>query len=53
MAASFFMGDHTRLLLNWTGGAYLTIEAKGNQSFHKGEAVAIRLEPQSLLALKG
>jgi len=53
VAASFFMGDHTRLLLNWTDGTYLTIEAKGNQSFHKGEAVTIRLEPESLLALKG
>ncbi len=53
VAASFFMGDHTRLLLDWTGSDYLTIEAKGNQSFKKGQQVEIRIDPAALLTLKG
>jgi putative spermidine/putrescine transport system ATP-binding protein len=52
VAASFFMGDHTRLLLDWTGTEYLTIEAKGNQSFKKGQVVEIRIDPTALLTLK-
>jgi putative spermidine/putrescine transport system ATP-binding protein len=53
VAASFFMGDHTRLLLDWTDSDYLTIEAKGNQSFKKGEKIEIRIDPTTLLTLKG
>lgn len=53
VAGSFFMGDHTRLLLDWAEGEYVTIEAKGYLSFHKGEAVAIRIDPATLLTLKG
>jgi putative spermidine/putrescine transport system ATP-binding protein len=52
VAASFFMGDHTRLLLDRAAGGYLTIEAKGNQSFRKGEQVEIQIDPAALLTLK-
>jgi putative spermidine/putrescine transport system ATP-binding protein len=52
IAASFFMGDHTRLLINWTGGEYLTIEAKGDQYFRKEQEVEIRIDPTTLLTLK-
>ena len=52
VAASFFMGDHTRLLLDWTDAEYLTIEAKGNQAFRKGQQVEIRIDPASLLTLR-
>ena len=52
VAASFFMGDHTRLTLDWMGNEYLTIEAKGNQSFKKGQEVEIRIDPTALLTLK-
>ena len=53
VAASFFMGDHTRLLIDWPDGEYLKIEAKGYLSFKKGEEVEIRIEPAALLTLKG
>jgi len=53
VAAPFFMGDHTRLLLDWTDSNYLTIEAKGNQSFTKGQTIEIRIDPTTLLTLKG
>lgn len=52
VAASFFMGDHTRLLLEWTNASYLTIEAKSNQVFRKGDQVEIRIDPASLLTLR-
>jgi putative spermidine/putrescine transport system ATP-binding protein len=52
IAASFFMGDHTRLLINWKGGEYLTIEAGGDQYFRKGQEVEIRIDPTTLLTLK-
>ena len=52
VAASFFMGDHTRLLLDWTNMEYLTIEAKGNQSFKKGTKVEIKIDPAALITLK-
>jgi len=52
IAASFFMGDHTRLLIHWTNGSYLTIEAKGYQYFRKGQEVEIRIDPTTLLTLK-
>jgi len=52
VAAAFFMGDHTRLLIDWNGGEYLTIEAKGNQTFSKGQEVEIRIDPKALLTLK-
>ena len=51
VAASFFMGDHTRLILDWTDPDYLTIKAKGNQSFKKGQKIEIRLDPAALLTL--
>jgi putative spermidine/putrescine transport system ATP-binding protein len=52
VAASFFMGDHTRLLLDWKGSDYLTIEAKGNRSFKKGQKIEIRIDPAALITLK-
>jgi putative spermidine/putrescine transport system ATP-binding protein len=52
VAASFFMGDHTRLLINWADTEYLTIEAKGYQSFKKGQELDIRIDPTALLTLK-
>jgi len=52
VTASFFMGDHTRLILDWTGSDYLTIEAKGNRSFKKGQAIEIRIDPAALITLK-
>jgi putative spermidine/putrescine transport system ATP-binding protein len=52
VVASFFMGDHTRLILDWTGSDYLTIEAKGNQSFKKGQKIDIRIDPAALITLK-
>lgn len=52
VVASFFMGDHTRLILDWTGSDYLTIEAKGNRSFKKGQKIEIRIDPAALITLK-
>jgi putative spermidine/putrescine transport system ATP-binding protein len=52
VAASFFMGDHTRLLLDWTNMEYLTIEAKGNQSFKKGKKVEIKIDPAALITIE-
>jgi putative spermidine/putrescine transport system ATP-binding protein len=53
VAGSFFMGDHTRLLIHWGDTEYLTIEAKGYQSFKKGQEVEIHIDPSALLTLKG
>jgi putative spermidine/putrescine transport system ATP-binding protein len=52
VAGSFFMGDHTRLLIHWASIEYLTIEAKGYQSFKKGQELEIRIDPTALLTLK-
>jgi putative spermidine/putrescine transport system ATP-binding protein len=52
VAGSFFMGDHTRLLVNWADAEYLMIEAKGYQSFKKGQELEIRIDPTALLTLK-
>jgi len=52
VAGSFFMGDHTRLLIHWADTGYLTIEAKGYQSFKKGQELEIRIDPAALLTLR-
>lgn len=51
--SSFFMGDHTRLLLDWADGEYVTVEVRGSIAFQKGQTVAIRVDPAALLTLDG
>jgi len=53
VAAAFFMGDHTRLLLDCANSEYVTIETKGHLAFRKGETVEIRIDPGALLTLEG
>lgn len=52
VAASFFMGNHTKILLEWVGGEYITIETKGYKYFKKGEEVEIRIDPHSIITLR-
>ncbi len=51
VAASFFMGDRTRLLVEGPTEAFLTIETAGKSSFHKGQRVGLRVDPEALLHL--
>lgn len=48
---SFFMGDRTRLLIDGSSKDYLTIEAKGIQSFKKGQRVDVTIDPNALIHL--
>ena len=52
VVASFFMGDRTRLIINGSTVENLTIETVGQQSFVKGQAIDIKIDPSALLTLK-
>lgn len=51
VAASFFMGDRTRLLLEGPAEGGLALETAGNQCFQKGQRVAVAVDPEGLLRL--
>lgn len=51
VVASFFMGDRTRLIIKGPSDDFLTIEAKGTQSFQKGQRVEVSIDPGALLKL--
>ena len=51
VAASFFMGDRTRLVIAGPADDYLTVETTGRQSFEKGQPVEVRVEADALLRL--
>jgi putative spermidine/putrescine transport system ATP-binding protein len=51
IAAVFFLGDRTRLLVEGFGERPVIIETGGQQVLAVGEAIALRIDPAALLAL--
>lgn len=51
VAASFFMGDRTRLILEGPVEEGLTVETAGNHDFRKGQRVEVWVDPEALLPL--
>ncbi len=51
VAASFFMGDRTRLILEGPVEEGLTVETAGNHAFRKGQRVEVWVDPDALLRL--
>lgn len=51
VAASVFLGDRTRLVVETEGGQPLTVDAPGRADFARGQSVALRLDPNRLLTL--
>jgi putative spermidine/putrescine transport system ATP-binding protein len=49
--SSFFLGDHTRLVLDAGEGKPLIVETTQRRSWGRGEAVHLAIEPGRLLAL--
>ena len=52
VAASFFLGDRTRLLVDGIGDTPIVIETTNRREFREGEAIALRVDPAALLMLK-
>jgi putative spermidine/putrescine transport system ATP-binding protein len=52
VAASFFLGDRTRLVVEGVGQDPLVVEAAGHQEFAPGQDVHLRIEPRALLVLE-
>jgi len=53
VAAAFFMGDHARLLLDWTDSGLSHHRGQGKSALFKGEAIEIGIDPKTLRTLKG
>ena len=51
VSAAFFLGDHTRLIVDTGGSQPLVVETTERRTFRKGDAVALALNPEALLAL--
>ena len=51
--SSFFLGDHTRLVLDAGAGKPLIVETTERRSWGRGEAVHLAVEPGRLLAIPG
>lgn len=51
VAASFFMGDRTSLIVKDSSMGDITIETAGRQSFVNGQQVGIRIDPSALRIL--
>jgi putative spermidine/putrescine transport system ATP-binding protein len=51
--STFFLGDHTRLVVDAGGAAPLIVETTERKSWGRGEAVHLAVEPGRLLALPG
>jgi len=51
VAASFFMGSRTRLMLNGSTTDVLTVETEGYRSYRPGDQVGIRITSDAILRL--
>jgi putative spermidine/putrescine transport system ATP-binding protein len=51
VAASFFMGARTRLVLNGSTADVLTVETAGHQAYRPGDPVGVRIAPDAIMRL--
>ena len=51
IAAVFFLGDRTRLLVDGFGERPVVMETGSHQAFAVGEPIALRIDPAALFAL--
>jgi putative spermidine/putrescine transport system ATP-binding protein len=51
--SSFFLGDHTRLVIDTGAGSPLVVETVERRTWPSGEKVHLRVEPESLMAQHG
>jgi putative spermidine/putrescine transport system ATP-binding protein len=51
VAASFFMGSRTRLVLNGSTADVLTVETAGHQVYRPGDQVGVRIAPNGIIRL--
>ena len=52
VVSSFFLGDHTRLVIDVGEGQWVTVRAQQRTRFASGESVHCAIEPGSVLAVK-
>jgi len=53
VVSSFFLGDHTRLVVDAGGGAHLVVETTERRDWPRGETVHLAIAPGALLELPG
>lgn len=51
IAAVFFLGDRTRLIVEGVGDSPLVVESQEKRSFAKGETICLEIDPNSLTSL--
>ena len=52
VAAAFFLGDHTRLMVDTGAEQPLVVETVERRTFRQGDAIALAVNPAALLALE-
>jgi len=52
VVSSFFLGDHTRLVIDVGGDAMMIARVQERRIFHAGDAVHCAVDPQAVLALR-
>ncbi|HSD54856.1 MAG TPA: ABC transporter ATP-binding protein [Burkholderiales bacterium] len=52
VAAAFFLGDHTRLMVDTGAEQLLVVETVERRTFRQGDAIALAVNPAALLALE-
>ena len=52
IVSSFFLGDHTRLVVDVGDGQWVTVRAQQRARFAAGDSVHCAIEPGSVLAVK-
>ncbi len=53
VVSSFFLGDHTRLVVDAGGAAPLIVETTDRRAWPRGEAIHLAIAPEALLAVPG
>jgi putative spermidine/putrescine transport system ATP-binding protein len=52
VVSAFFLGDHTRLIVDTGGAQPIVVETVERRTFRQGEALALAVNPEALLALE-
>ncbi len=52
VVSAFFLGDHTRLIVDTGAAQPLVVETAERRTFRQGEALALAVNPEALLALE-
>jgi putative spermidine/putrescine transport system ATP-binding protein len=53
VAAAFFLGDRTRLVVDVGAAQPLVVETSSRREFHRGDAVALQVDPAGVFVLPG